>query len=102
MTRIWQLITYPFRRGVHRPLAARRLDWKDMGQISATPLGMEATDLAMIDRVARQNDALERILTFGAKRNRSFMAHASAPIGPKPEDETNAARFHRAYNKKDH
>ena len=72
-----------------------------MGQIAATPLGMEATDLTLIDRVARQNDALERTHTIGARKSGSFVARTSTHIDPMPEDETYAARYHSAYIKKD-
>ena len=99
--RLWDLISYPFRSGPRRPLATRRPDRTAMGQVAATPLGMEATDLALIDRVARQNDTLERTHAIGAQRTGSFMARTSTHIAPMPEDETYAARFHRAYIKKD-
>lgn len=72
-----------------------------MGQVSATPLGMEATDLGLINRVARQNDALERTHAIGSRKSGSFIARASTHIDPMPEDETYAAHFHSAYIKKD-
>ncbi|MEL7093602.1 MAG: hypothetical protein AAFN94_17885 [Pseudomonadota bacterium] len=59
---------------------------------------MEATDLGLIDRVARQNDALER--TSAPRTHQptgSFAAAASTDVAPMPEDETYAARYHRAF-----
>lgn len=101
MNAIWHLITYPFRSGPRRPLATRRPDRDEMGQVATTPLGMEATDLTLIDRVARQNDALERTHTIGGRRSGSFTARTSTHIDPMPEDETYAARYYSAYIKKD-
>lgn len=72
-----------------------------MGQVLSTPLGMEATDLQMVNRVARQNDALERTHAIRTTAKGSVFARASTHINPMPEDETYAAQYHRAYNKKD-
>ncbi|WP_299376795.1 hypothetical protein [uncultured Tateyamaria sp.] len=103
MTLLWQILSAPFRRGPRRPLAARRPDRRAMGQEQSVPLGMEATDLALIDRVNRKNDALERVTMprTGQSRSLSGLAGASTHIDPMPEDETYAARYHRAHNKKD-
>ncbi|MEL7165394.1 MAG: hypothetical protein AAFY52_08895 [Pseudomonadota bacterium] len=61
---------------------------------------MEATDLALIDKVARQNDALERTSAPRTHQARgSFAAAASTDVAPMPEDETYAARYHRAFQK---
>lgn len=101
MSGLWQTLTYPFRRGPRRPLAARRPERDEMGQQMEIPLGMEATDLKLIDRVARQNDALERTHVMKNRGTGMFFARQATQIDPMPEDETYAARFHRAYNKKD-
>lgn len=98
---VLDLITTPFRRTGRRPLAARRPDRDEMGQVRSVPLGMEATDLGLINRVARQNDALERSTPVGKRHGDSFAARASTDVDPMPEDETYAARYHRAYQKKD-
>lgn len=102
MNMLWRILSAPFRRAPRRPLAARRPGRDEMGQTRAVPLGMEATDLALIDRVARRNDALERThMVAGTKDKTSFAAAASTHVAPLPEDETYAARFHRAYIKKE-
>ncbi|WP_299627101.1 hypothetical protein [uncultured Tateyamaria sp.] len=98
---VLELLTRPFRRTARRPLAARRPGRDEMRQVRTVPLGMEATDLGLVDRVARQNDALERSTPVGKRRADSFAARASTDIDPMPEDETYAARYHRAYQKKD-
>lgn len=101
MARLWHLLSYPFRSGPRRPFAARRPAREDMGQVRTTPLGMEATDIEMVNRVARHNDALERTHAIRTKANGSLFARASTHVDPMPEDETYAAQYHRAYNKKD-
>jgi len=100
---VWQIITYPFRRQPPRPLAERRPARDEMGQNRTVPLGMEATDLTMIDRVNRRNDALERVAGLQGRKGAfgSFLAGASTQVDPMPEDETYAARYHRAYIKKE-
>ncbi|WP_299296428.1 hypothetical protein [uncultured Tateyamaria sp.] len=103
MNQLCRILSAPFRRGPRRPLAARRPDRQTMGQEHAVPLGMEATDLALVDRVNRKNDALERVTLprNGQDRTLSGLSGASTLIDPMPEDETYAARYHRAYNKKE-
>mmetsp|Transcript_21150 Transcript_21150/g.33932 ORF Transcript_21150/g.33932 Transcript_21150/m.33932 type:complete len:102 (+) Transcript_21150:278-583(+) len=95
------VLTSPFRRKPRRPLAARRPGRDEMGQVRTVPLGMEATDLGLVNNVARQNDALERATPVGARRGGSFAARASTDIDPMPEDETYSARYHRAYQQKE-
>ncbi|WP_415403222.1 hypothetical protein [Tateyamaria sp. SN3-11] len=103
MTAFWAFITYPFLRQ-RRPLAARRPGRVEMGQTRAVPLGMEATDLDLVNQVSRKNDALERSHVIATKRTKlgdSFASASSTQIAPMPEDETYAARYHSAYIKKD-
>ena len=66
------------------------------------PLGLEAVDMSMIDTVNRQNAALERVSNMFAPRRRigSFLESAESHVTPLPDDETYAARYHRAYNQK--
>lgn len=74
-----------------------------MGQVRSVPLGMEATDLALLDKVNRRNDALERVNRIKTNRtalNGHYAADTSTHIQAMPEDETYAARFHRAFLKK--
>lgn len=99
--RFWHTLTYPFRRGPRRPLSHRR-PTRD-AQTEHTPLGMEALDLALVQSVNRRNASLERVSTFFAPKRKtgSFLEHAETSVTPLPDDETYAARFHRAYMKKD-
>jgi hypothetical protein len=103
MKRLWQIMSTPFRRAPRRPLAARRPGRAEMGQIRTVPLGMEAIDMALVDQTNRRNDALER--THAIKTDTAtaggYTVQASTHVNPMPEDETYAARFHRAYMKKD-
>lgn len=103
MGSLLSFLSTPFRRGPRRPMATRQPGRDEMGQVREVPLGMEATDLDLIDRVNRRNDALERSSTVaGQGRSKgSFTAAASTRITPMPEDETYAARYHRAYIEKD-
>ena len=84
-------------------MATRQPGRDEMGQVRDVPWGMEATDRDLIDRVNRRNDALERSSTVAGQRRSkgSFTAAASTRITPMPEDETYAARYHRAYIEKD-
>ena len=103
MGRFLSRLAAPFRRGPRRPLAMRQPGRGEMGQVRDVPLGMEATNLDLVDRVNRKNDALERASTItGQKRGKgSFAAAASTRIDAMPDDETYAARYHRAYIEKD-
>lgn len=98
--RLWEAISYPFRRGPRRPLASRQPAREAQSEI---PLGMEAIDMDLIKSVNRRNAALERVNTFFApKRNTgSHLERAETRVTPLPDDETYAAHFHRAYMKKD-
>ena len=103
MNALLSLLLVPFRRRPRRPFAARQPGRAEMGQVRDVPLGMEATDLDLVDRVNRRNDALEKVNTIaGQKRTKgSFTGAASTHIAPMPEDETYAARYHRTYIEKD-
>lgn len=92
-------ITYPFRRGPRRPLAQRQ---PPSARDRSTPLGLEAVDMSVVDSVNRTNASLERVSTFfGARRGiGSFLEKAENHVTPLADDETYAARYHRAYNQK--
>ena len=97
---LWRLITYPFRRQPREPLASRRPDRAELGQTRNVPLGMEETDLDLVQKVARKNDALEKT-NLAYEQNKGFLTgHRNTHVAPMPEDESYAARFHRAFNKK--
>ena len=101
MRSFWSILTRPFCKEPRRPLAARRPGRDEMGQNHPRPLGLEATDLALIGRVTRRNEALERTTSIGMRRTGIFERHASTHVDAMPEDETYAARYHRAFMKKD-
>ena len=93
---LWARLTYPFRGGPRRPLAARQPGQaQDMG---AVPLGMEATDLNAVSAVNRRNDALERV--FGGVRSCARAQDRADHVERIPDDETYAARFHRVFQQK--
>lgn len=93
---LWERLTYPFRTAPRRPLAQRRphaeRDTRDV------PLGMEATDLKAVSAVNRRNDALERV--FGGIRPGARAQDRAAHVEHMPDDETYAARYHRAFQQK--
>ena len=92
-----ELLSYPFRRQPRRPLAARRPERAEFGQDRKVPLGMEATDLDLVERVSRKNDTLERA---NMARPGDHAAQSNLHVAAMPEDETYAARFHRAFQQK--
>lgn len=96
---VWKWLTYPFRRGPRRPLAHRQPERAAKDEI---PLGLEAVDMSVVQAANRKNASLERVSTFFAPKGRmgSFLEHAETSVDALPDDETYAARFHRAYNKK--
>lgn len=98
--RVFDLLTYPFRRHPRKPLAARRPDRADMVHTRSVPLGMEATDLALVDKVSRRNDALERTTQIGSGDRHAYAARSSLHVKAMPEDETYATRFHRMFQMK--
>ncbi|MEO0501848.1 MAG: hypothetical protein AAFZ14_00885 [Pseudomonadota bacterium] len=95
---LWRIISSPFRRGPRRPLAARRPSREEMGQMRDVPLGMEGLDLRVVDRAARLNDTAERLPTIAGRDG--FFARSSTHVDAMPEDETYAARYARAFQKK--
>ena len=101
---LWATLTYPFRRGPRRPLAERRPSRRDMGQEHDVPLGMEATDLDLVDRVNRRNSAAERPTSAPTGTPKTTLGRvlesADTRVTPMPEDETYATRFHRIFQKK--
>ena len=93
-------LTFPFRRHPRQPLSARRPGREEMGQNRKVPLGMEATDMKLVDRVSRHNDALERGFGNRIRNGQPILGRASTHVEAMPEDETYAARFHRVFAKK--
>lgn len=59
--------------------------------------------MSVIDAVNRRNASLERVSNLFAPRRRigSFLESAETHVTPLPDDETYAARYHRAYNQKE-
>jgi len=92
---LWQSLLTPFLRQPRRPLSQRQPSVRI--STGTVPLGMEATDLELIQKVGRKNDALERTTGHSAGL---FFRSAATDIDPMPDDETYAARFHRAFKKK--
>ncbi|MCV3271091.1 hypothetical protein [Roseobacter sinensis] len=99
---LWQWISWPFRREPRRPLAYRQPQ-RSIDVNSAAPLGLEAMDLAQIDAVNRRNAALERVSNpFAPHQTRALSPEgAETAVTAPPDDETYAARYHRAYNPKE-
>ena len=98
---LWRWLTYPFRREQRRPLAYRQPQ-QPQGPVSETPLGLEAIDMSVVDAVNRRNAALERV-TGAPGKNRplsGILKIAETPVVTLKDDETYAARYHRAYNQK--
>lgn len=98
---LWTWITFPFVRGPRRPLAQRQPQpARATGQ--SAPLGLEAIDMSVVDATNRRNASLERVSAFyNAKGSlSSFMENADSHVVPLTDDETYAARYHRAYNQK--
>ena len=86
-------LQYRAQRHTYRPLASRQ---PPRPQDRETPLGMEATDIDAVTRVARRNEALERAHT-NWNRSSGMGRGAETSIDPMPDDETYAKRFHTAY-----
>jgi len=96
---LWHWLTYPFKRGPHRPLAQRQPARTKTDEI---PLGLEAVDMSIVQSANRRNASLERVSTFFSPKGRtgSFLENAETSVDALPDDETYAARYHRAYNQK--
>ena len=95
---LWAWITYPFRRQPRRPLSYRQPERAPQSQV---PLGMEAIDMDVVNAAHKANARLERTSNmFSRNRFGSFTETADLNIAPLADDETYAARFHRAYNRK--
>lgn len=95
----WRILTAPFRRAPRRPLSARQ---PAMEREAKPALGMEAIDMEIVNAAQRRNAALERVNTFSAQKRGfgGFLQTAETGVAPLPDDETYAARYHRAYNEK--
>jgi hypothetical protein len=89
-------LLYPF-KPQRRPLADARPERVEMGNRA---LGTEATDLDLVNRVARRNDALERTTDVNGANSVAGTSGSSLHVAPMPEDETYAARYHRVFAKK--
>ncbi|MFK7762796.1 MAG: hypothetical protein AB8B62_06005 [Roseobacter sp.] len=99
--RLWTWITYPFVRAPRRPLAQRQpKSVRATGE--SVPLGLEAIDMSVVDSTNRRNASLERVSTFFSAKGHlgSFTKNADSHVTPLADDETYAARYHRAYNQK--
>jgi hypothetical protein len=96
MRSLWLWISMPFRRSPRGPLAARQ---PKRDADTSTPLGMEAIDMSLVGAAQRRNAALERPSTLFARNRRfsGFLDAAETSVTALPDDETYAARDHRAY-----
>jgi len=94
-------IMTPFRRGPRRPLAHYQPE-RASARDRAVPLGMEGLDMDAVARTNRRNDALERvhIVHTGAPLGGAATRNTATHVALMPEDETYAARYHRAFQKK--
>ncbi len=103
MSKVWQIISAPFRSGPRRPLSTRQPSLADVGRTRETPLGMEALDMSVVDEANRRNNALERPTGVFHRSNlhRSGITSADTSIEPINDDETYAAHYYSAYIKKD-
>jgi len=93
------LISYVQHRAAsrtYRPLTSRQPARRVTADV---PLGMEATDIAAVNRVTRHNEALERSHTNWTRGSRTQAAAADTDIQPLADDETYARRFHTAFMK---
>ncbi|MGD1881893.1 MAG: hypothetical protein ACFB11_06150 [Paracoccaceae bacterium] len=95
---LWARLSYPFRSRPRRPLAMRQPERQEGRNNQVVPLGMEATDLDMVDRVTRRNDALERVSSGWLVKNRP--TERSSHVRAMPDDETYARRYFSMFKKK--
>ncbi|WP_299963042.1 hypothetical protein [uncultured Roseobacter sp.] len=98
--RLWSLLMAPFRRKARQPLSHRQPEGRAASR--TVPLGMEATDLDLIQSVNRRNAGLERVSTFFRpfSGQRYALEDAETQTRAFADDETYAARYHRAFNQK--
>lgn len=97
---LWSTLTYPFKRQGRRPLATRRPERAEMGQERKTLLGMEATDMSIVDAASRRNDALDRSIGNRIQDGQPLFGRASTYVEAMPEDETYARRYTRVFQRK--
>ena len=83
------------RAGKRRPLSRIGSDGMPLKPV---PLGHEAIDHAAFNKAVAANAALAAKTSAGGKRHSYTAVHSQAPV-PVPDDETYAARFHRAFGK---
>ena len=83
---------YRAQSGTYRSLSSRKPDQKPQ---TKTPLGMEAIDMASVDKTTRRNEALERS-NVGWTRNANIRA-AATDIQPWADDAEYAKRYHTAF-----
>lgn len=100
MSGILSLLTAPFTRGPRRPLSQRRPEAQGGRRERDVPLGFEAIDMDVVDEATRRNEAAERSSRMFSRGLHSHIERARTRIAPMPEDETYAARFHRAFQTK--
>lgn len=93
----WNKLSYLFRPGPRRPLAMRQPKLEER----EVPLGMEATDLNVVEATIRQNQALDRSSTIFGRNKGSFAEAADRTVREFKDDETYAAEYHRTFGKKD-
>lgn len=89
------VLQYRAARGHYRPLSTRQPERRAPGK---PELGMEAIDMAEINRTQRRNESLERAHTNWTRRGSGTNA-AETDIQPLADDETYAKRFHTAFMK---
>ncbi len=94
---LWNHFIALFRSGPRRPLAMRqpKLEKREV------PLGMEATDLDVVEATIRKNHSLERSSTVFGRNRGSFAEAAERSVRQFKDDETYAAEYHRTFGKKD-
>lgn len=94
---LWRRLTAPFRLEPRRPLAARQPE-----QVKRdVPLGMEATDLDLVEATIRKNQSLERSSNIFNRNRGGFAEAADRTQRSFKDDETYAAEYHRAFGKEE-
>lgn len=86
-------IQYRAGNGTYKPLSSRQPERAPQRDV---PLGMEATDMKVVNDANRRNESLERGQTNWM--NRGSMS-AATDVPPMADDETYAKRFHAAFIK---